>query len=137
MKEKFTKEPWKIANLTKRWNECYKIFSGSRQLAQVSTDGARNDSVQTTANAILMVSAPTMLKLLQKVSQLDREHQSEVEAMDDATPSDYNKWSELQEIEHKFACKEIDLQEEINDFLKKIEPELFYKDQHEADQKDQ
>ena len=64
-KTKHTPGPWKIGNTSKAWNETFRIIGqGSRQVAQVSTDGARNDSDVNLANARLIAAAPELLEAL-------------------------------------------------------------------------
>lgn len=47
-------------------------------------------------------------KSLVNILQVEEDHQKAVEHLDSATASDVNAWTELQEIEHKFAEKTYD-----------------------------
>ena len=72
MAKEYTAGPWKIGNPSKQWNDVYRIIGqGSRQVAQVSTDGARNDSMTNQANALLIAAAPELLEALEELVEHD------------------------------------------------------------------
>jgi len=125
LKAKYTKGDWRISNLQKKWNEAFKVFAGSRQVAQVSTDGARNDSTETAANAILMSQSPKMLQLLLSLVQLEEEYSKACDELKDPDPSNIEGWSRLQDVEARFQIKKCELFSEIEEFLEKVKPDLF------------
>ena len=66
---KHTSGPWRIANLVKRWHDAYRIIGlKSKQVAQVSTDGGRNDSEETLANARLIAASPDHALVLRLIT---------------------------------------------------------------------
>lgn len=64
-----TPGPWVISNPNKIWNEAFRIIAqcGHVEVARVSTDGQRNDSLINLANARLIAAAPKLLTALEKL----------------------------------------------------------------------